>query len=141
KKHLTWNQIAELSDKGISFGSHTVTHPDLSSLNSNDLEYEIRQSKETIEDKIGKSIDTFSYPFKFPDKKKAFINHLRTLLQKYGYHYGVSTRVGTTSKEDDRYFMKRIPANSGDDILLFRAKLEGGYDWLFPLQKLRKSWN
>ncbi|MEN6373606.1 MAG: polysaccharide deacetylase family protein [Smithella sp.] len=138
KAHLTWNQISELADSGISFGSHTVTHPELSNLSNKDVEYEIRQSKKAIEDNLGKAIDTFSYPFKFPDEKKVFINDLRKILQKCEYHHGVSTRIGTTSKSDDIYFMKRIPVNTDDDIPLFKAKLEGGYNWLNKPQYIYK---
>jgi peptidoglycan/xylan/chitin deacetylase (PgdA/CDA1 family) len=130
--------VRELHDQGISFGSHTVTHPELTSLSNKDVEYEIRQSKKAIEDNLGKTIDTFSYPCKFPDANKAFVKDLREILQKHGYHHGVSTRIGATSKRDDRYFMKRIPINSGDDISLFKAKLEGGYNWLHKPQYLYK---
>jgi len=34
--------------------------------------------------------------------------------------------------------MKRIPVNSCDDIPLFEAKLEGGYDWLNAPQNFFK---
>ena len=138
KECLNWAEVRELHDKGVSFGSHTVTHPALSSLSIKDAEYEIRQSKKTIEDNLGKTIDTFSYPFKFPDEKRAFIKDLRNLLQKHGYHQGVSTRIGITYENDDLYFRKRIPINSQDDLLLFKAKLEGGYDWLYNVQRLFK---
>lgn len=138
KEHLDWSQVSELSDIGISFGSHTVTHPELSSLRNEDIEYELMQSKKTIEDKLGKSIDTFSYPYKFPGTNKAFITLLRKMLRKNGYNLGVSTRIGTTSKKDDQYFMKRIPISSDDDISLFKAKIEGGYDWLYKVQHLSK---
>lgn len=138
KEHLEWSQVSELSDIGISFGSHTVTHPELSGLRNEDIEYELMQSKKTIEDKLGKSIDTFSYPYKFPDTNKAFITLLREMLGKNGYNFGVSTRIGTTSKKDDIYFMKRIPINSRDDISLFQAKLEGGYDWVYWPQLFSK---
>ena len=136
---MTWDEVRQLSREGINFGSHTVTHPELISLRHEDLEYEVRQSKETIEDKLNKPVDTFSYPFRFPDGNKTFIKNLRNLLQKLGYHYGVSTRIGITSKRDDIYFMKRIPVNSGDDIPLFQAKLEGGYDWLYRAQHTYKK--
>lgn len=131
--------MRELHSKGITFGSHTVTHPQLSDLSSVEVEHEIKLSKEIIEDKLGEGIDTFSYPFKFPEADKAFTKLLRDLLQKHGYHYDVSTRIGTTSKSDDMHFMKRIPANSRDDMAFFQAKLEGGYDWLYKLQRIVKK--
>jgi peptidoglycan/xylan/chitin deacetylase (PgdA/CDA1 family) len=138
KEHLTWDQVSELSDRGICFGSHTVTHPELISLRQEVVEYELRQSKETIKDKLNKPVDTFSYPFRFPEADKVFVNILRELLQRYDYKFGVSTRIGTTSISDDLYFMKRLPINSRDDISFFRAKLEGGYNWIHGLQYLLK---
>lgn len=138
KEHLNWNEVRELSDNGIHFGTHTVNHPKLINLNKKDVEFEISQSKAIIENKLGKSVYSFSYPFKFPEEKKAFTKYLSVLLEKNGYECGVSTRIGTTSIEDDIYFLKRIPVNTSDDILFFTAKLGGGYDWLFTLQYLAK---
>ena len=139
KTHLDWNEILELSRNGIAFGSHTVTHPQLKLLKKEDIEFEIRQSKETIENNLGKPVESFSYPFAFPEEDKEFTRHLRGILQKYGYKHGVSTRIGMTSKKDDTYFMKRIPVNSCDDILFFEAKIEGEYDWLYKAQLLFKK--
>ena len=140
KKHLTWDQVSWLSDRGINFGSHTATHPRLVSLGSEEIEHEIKHSKQIIANKLGKAIDAFSYPFKFPDANTRFKELLRNLLKKNGYTCGVTTRIGLTSRKDDRFFMKRIPANSCDDIPLFRAKLEGGYDWLYKVQCTYKKY-
>jgi len=139
KCHLTWKEILELSNNGISFGSHTVTHPQLKFLQKKDIEFELRQSKEVIEDKLGKPAESFSYPYAFPEEDKEFTKYLRGVLQKYGYKHGASTRIGMTSKKDDIYFMKRIPVNSCDDLLLFKTKLNGTYDWLYYLQYMYKQ--
>jgi hypothetical protein len=40
---------------------------------------------------------------------------------------------------DDPYRLKRLPVNSLDDPELFRAKLEGGYDWMAVSQATIKS--
>ena len=138
KGHLNWQEVRELSDAGISIGSHTANHPQLSELSDTEVEYEIQHSKEIIENNLGSAIDTFSYPYKFPDENKKFKIILRDLLNKHGYKYGVNTRIGTTSKKDDIYFMKRLPVNSADDMSFFQAKLEGGYNWLYQLQYLTK---
>lgn len=138
KDCMVWDEVRQLITKGISFGSHTVTHQQLSTLTHKEVEYEIQFSKESIEDKIGSSIDAFSYPYKFPDEKIRFKNMLRNLLQKHGYGYGVSTRIGTSSKADDIFFRKRIPINNDDDISFFKAKLIGGYDWLYFIQRFAK---
>jgi len=138
KRHLNWNEILELSNNGINFGSHTVTHPQLKLLKKEDIEFELRQSKKVIQDNLGKQVESFSYPFAFPEEDKEFTKHLKAILKKYEYKHGVSTRIGTTQKKDDIYFMKRIPINSCDDISLFKAKIEGGYDWLNAPQNFFK---
>ncbi|MCP4370264.1 MAG: polysaccharide deacetylase family protein [Deltaproteobacteria bacterium] len=138
KKHLSWDAVRDLSNNNIDFGSHTVTHPQLKSIKKEEVEYEIRHSRETIEDKLGEVIDSFSYPFAFPEEDKEFMDFLKGTLYKCDYRYGVSTRIGTASKKDDMYFLKRIPVNSCDDIAFFKAKIEGGYEWLYKHQYIYK---
>jgi len=38
------------------------------------------------------------------------------------------------STKDPIYFLKRLPVNSRDDPAFFKAKLDGGYDWLHYIQ-------
>ncbi len=135
---LTWEEVRELQRMGIEFGSHTVTHPKLVSCNPAELESELRDSKLTIEDELGIPIPSFSYPYAFPETSSDFKFRLRALLEECGYRNGVSTILGTMQNLDDRYFLKRLPVSSGDDVALFRAKLEGGYDWLHSVQLLAK---
>ncbi len=135
---LTWSEVRELQKFGTHFGSHTVTHPQLRTLGPKDLETEIRCSKRTIEDELGFPVDSFSYPYAFPETDARFRERLGGLLEKNGYQNGVSTIIGTADGTGGQFFMKRLPVNSCDDLLLFRAKLEGGYDWLHPLQYASK---
>jgi len=52
---------------------------------------------------------------------------------------GVSTVIGTACRGGDPFFLPRIPVNSHDDLQLFEAKLNGGYDWLHPIQYAYKQ--
>jgi peptidoglycan/xylan/chitin deacetylase (PgdA/CDA1 family) len=63
KRHLSWKQIKEMSQFGFDFGSHTVNHPDLTKINPNWVAYELKKSKEVLEDKLGKEVIFLSYPF------------------------------------------------------------------------------
>jgi peptidoglycan/xylan/chitin deacetylase (PgdA/CDA1 family) len=135
---LTWSEIRELRKEGISFGSHTMTHPQLRFLQPDDIRYELKNSKEIIEDRIGGKIDLFSYPYAFPEDKK-FKAYIGKSLEECGYKGGVSTMIGLADKKDERFFLKRLPINSDDDIPLFRAKLAGAYDWLAVPQRIYKT--
>ena len=134
KQCLTWGKIRELTEAGISFGAHSVTHPRLHRLRMEQLEYEIRVSKSEIEDRTGEAVRSFAYPFAFPEADHAFRSTFCGLLTKHGYTSGVSTIIGTAHRGSDRYLLERLPVNTWDDLNLFNAKLEGGYNWLHPLQ-------
>ena len=138
KECITWNEVRELHGKGVTFGSHTVTHPRLSLLELQHVEFELKHSKERIQNEIGEPIDSFSYPFAFPEEDKHFTANLRVLMQSVGYNNGVTTTIGTITPADNLLFLKRIPINSFDDLPLFRAKLDGAYDWLHQIQYLFK---
>ena len=135
---MTWGEVRELYGAGIAFGSHTVSHHQLTTLTAPEVEEEIRGSKEAIEDRLGGSVDSFSYPFAFPETDRLFKRTLRDLLVAQGYQNGVTTVIGTCRSKSDCFFLPRLPANSWDDRCLFRAKLEGAYDWLHYFQYVAK---
>jgi len=138
KDCLTWNEIRELRNHGIYFGSHTVTHPQLSSLDVSAVKSEIVNSKQALEENMGERVDCFAYPYAFPEEKASFVRMLRDTLMDAGYQQGVSTRIGTARPREDCYFLPRLPMNSLDDMALFEAKLQGGYDWLYSVQYASK---
>lgn len=139
KECLSWNEVRKLHNEGIMFGSHTVNHPKLYKMTINDIEYELKHSQKKIEDETGEAVESFSYPFAFPDHDKDFIILLKSMLKKCGYKSGVSTKIGLSSKTDESLFLKRLPVNFFDDNLFLQAKLEGAYDWIFRFQLLYKS--
>ncbi len=138
KECMTWNEVRHLQSKGINFGSHTVTHPQLNNLSAKEIENEIKLSKQKIEDETGIIVKSFSYPYAFPEDNEFGIT-LRALLKKCGYTNGVTTKIGTANKGGDTFFQPRLPVNTADDILFFRAKLQGAYDWLSVPQTFIKS--
>jgi len=136
--YLTWNDVRELHKEGICFGAHTVTHPDLHSLAPDQIEYELGCSKELIEDRLGVAVESFSYPHGFPEEDKDYATYLEDVLCNLGYKHGVTTILGRANRKTNRFFLPRLPVNSLDDPSFFRAKLEGGYDWLHWPQLLKK---
>ncbi len=138
KECLNWEEIKDLSNNGIKFGSHTVNHPQLKNLTKDMKEYEISRSKEIIEDNLDIPINSFCYPYAFPEEDQKFMSFIKDLMQKYNYKYCLTTRIGTSWIEDEN-FIKRIPVNSDDDLKFFKAKLDGAYDWIHSFQFLSKN--
>jgi peptidoglycan/xylan/chitin deacetylase (PgdA/CDA1 family) len=143
KECLTWNEVRELNRHGIAFGSHTVTHPQLHDLTPANIRQEIADSKQVIEDKLGEGVDSFAYPYAFPQIDTEFKKMLREELCAAGYRTGVCTTVGRADCRSEPLFMERLPVNSCDDEPLFQAKLMGAYDWIAKFQyaaKIGKSY-
>jgi peptidoglycan/xylan/chitin deacetylase (PgdA/CDA1 family) len=135
---LTWAEVRELNHHGIRFGSHTVTHPQLRDLSPSAIKDEISGSKKTIEEKLGSEVDSFAYPYAFPQTDTDFRNMLRDLLLQASYRNGVCTIVGLARSKSDPFFMERLPVNSCDDDVLLQAKLAGAYDWIAKFQYVSK---
>jgi peptidoglycan/xylan/chitin deacetylase (PgdA/CDA1 family) len=136
---MTWEQARQLALEGVSFGSHSISHRKLIDLSLTQVQHEIRHSKEMLESRIGRPINSFAYPYAFPEQDGRFMQHYRNMLESSGYCAGVTTVIGTTAPQDDRFFLKRLPINDFDDLRFFEAKLEGAYDWLRLAQRYSKK--
>ena len=59
---ISWPQVIEMAASGIEFGSHTVSHPNLTRITDEDLNYELAESKHMLEFHLQQPIDTIAYP-------------------------------------------------------------------------------
>lgn len=138
---MTWSQVRELHRHGITIGSHTVSHPQLHNLCKTLIRHELFDSRKTIQDKISAPVDTFAYPYAFPQADTAFREMLHEYLCDAGYVSGVCTTVGRAGPHSEPLFLPRLPVNGADDRDLLHAKLTGAYDWVgwpqFMLKRLR----
>jgi peptidoglycan/xylan/chitin deacetylase (PgdA/CDA1 family) len=62
-RHLDWPAVREMSSRGVTFGSHSASHVDLTRLAPETVHTDLERSKRAIEDAIGKPVRTLSYPF------------------------------------------------------------------------------
>jgi len=91
---LSWDEIREMDKYNISFGSHTVTHPVLSSIYKNDVLQEISESKKIIEEKIQKPVTTFAYPY---GKEEDYNDEVIRILKDNGFEICCTTIPGSES--------------------------------------------
>lgn len=134
KECLTWAEVRELHDKGISFGSHTQGHPELNRLPWERVRQELLESRLRIEDELHTPVTSFCYPYAFPQEDRDFVLRFKRELVDQGYRSAVTTVIGRTGHESDLLSLARLPVNQGDDEKLFEAKLLGGYDWMAGVQ-------
>ncbi len=60
---LTWEQLAELDAHGWEIGSHTRSHPHLTTLDDATLDEELRESRAECERRLGRPCTTLAYPY------------------------------------------------------------------------------
>lgn len=111
---MTWDQVKELASAGIAFGSHTVTHPDLTKLSPAEVERELAESKLAIEQHTGTTVEHFCYPYgKWnPAVRDATLRHYRSAC---------STIAGTVRGTNDHRLLPRVDAHYVRDPRWFRA--------------------
>jgi len=127
---LTWAEIGETVRAGIEYGSHTVSHPKLVDLPWETIASELRESKQVIEQRLGRPVPSFAYPYAFPRADKSFTARFCTMVAEAGYESCVTTEIGRAVRGASPLRLKRLPVNDEDDTRLLAAKINGGYDWL-----------
>lgn len=128
-KMLSWNQMKEMSQNGITIGAHTLTHRDLKSIALEEARNEILGSKEEIERQIGKRVDYFSYPF------GRYNDEIAKLVRTLGFR-GVFGELGTIQRGANVFRLKRIPIGGSDTFLMFTMKLTSAIDWIEKIEKI-----
>ena len=61
-KMLSIEDIKFLNEQGVEFGSHSHTHPILTEINQEEIYYELKHSKQILENILNKEIKTLAYP-------------------------------------------------------------------------------
>ena len=118
--YLTKSQVKEIADSNlVSIGSHTKTHPTLTGLNSEQLDYELRESKKGLEKLIGKEVKTICYPTGAYNKK------VLEYTSKY-YDYGLAIENGVQKMYDDynKLAIKRFRVYRNTSFSKFKSMVD-----------------
>lgn len=60
---MGWDELARLADSGWEIGSHTRSHPRLSTLRGPSLDEELTLSRAEIEQRLGRPCESLAYPY------------------------------------------------------------------------------
>jgi len=128
---LTWDEIGELDRSGtLRFEAHSVTHPNLLTLEDEAAKEEIAGSKLALEGRLGRAVDAFCYPAGlFGEREQRFV-------AEAGFRVAVSCEPGVNVPGIDLLALRRRQIDARDGLVDFRAKLGGGHDTPLPLRGL-----
>jgi peptidoglycan/xylan/chitin deacetylase (PgdA/CDA1 family) len=112
---MTWEQVGEMADAGVDFGSHTLTHPSLPGCDPAQLELELEGSREPLARRLGRC-DSIAYPFGHWDARVA------TATAKAGYRSAFTLPAGH-QRTVTPLSIPRVAVDHRDDRRRFSAKL------------------
>ena len=123
---MDWADAHQLLAEGHEIGAHTVDHPDLAMIGSDEVCAQLSGCYKLIKDRVGVAPLHFAYPN--PILKPDVPQHVRKLVQEAGYHTAVSAQTVLTKASEDSLSMPRLPAMEGSDEFgwqLFRSMTGG----------------
>jgi peptidoglycan/xylan/chitin deacetylase (PgdA/CDA1 family) len=113
---LTEHQVRSLLKAGWEIDSHTLTHPDLTSLDDAALARELSESRSELRRRFGVGANFFAYPAGRYDAR------VRAATRAAGYTAATTVEEGVASRRDDAFALPRTRVNASDsaDSLLAR---------------------
>ena len=117
---MTAEQVRELPRRGISVGSHSLTHPRLPELDDTALGQELRESRERLSELAAHPVDLLAYPYGLHDERVV------RMARAAGYVGACSTRSGFNTSDVDPMALRRIDVYGTDSLRAFQHKLELG---------------
>lgn len=99
--NLTVKQMKEMMTHGMSFQSHTVNHPDLSTTDKATQKVELTDSIDFLENKLNTKVNTIAYP-------SGRYNQTTLDLAKKTYKLGLTTNEGLASAKDGLLSLNRV---------------------------------
>jgi peptidoglycan/xylan/chitin deacetylase (PgdA/CDA1 family) len=108
EEYMTWDQLDELQGSGaVDLVSHSMSHPRFRYVTGEWLDWELARSKEILEKRGGRSVETFVFPYGSP---KGVTDAVRQSLRKNGYRFALLTEPGIVTRTSDRFRLPRVDA-------------------------------
>ena len=120
--------IASLDGVVLEFEAHTLTHPNLLTLDDVRAKNEIQGSKAVLEELLGRPVTVFCYP------AGAYSEREVRLVAAAGFSTAVTVDPGLNTRGTDPLRLHRSAVEPTDALVDFRARMAGGHDSPLPLQ-------
>ena len=117
--YVTWQDVVSLKENGWEIGSHTYNHVALAKATPEELDAELKNSKEFL-NKFDPSfnVNTIAYPF------GSYNEDVYSALSKNGYVAAATGIDGVNTAETPAYQLYRVNIfNDGKDVKMFAKRL------------------
>ncbi|ALV25163.1 polysaccharide deacetylase [Campylobacter iguaniorum] len=114
---LNAEQIQKMQSSNlIEFGSHTLGHVNLATINANELQNELQTSKKDVENITQTPCTAFAYPY------GKYNENIKNAVINAGYKNAVIVKRGLYTPNDDKFEIKRIGVLGTESFFDFYLK-------------------
>ena len=106
-------QLRAMADRGHEIGSHSLGHPDLTTVSAGQLYTEVADSKAILEGIIGRPVSFFAYPY------GAYDGRAIDAVASSGYRGGIAAWGGQDWSPDKRWVEPRVEVSGALSIWEF----------------------
>ncbi len=112
---MSWGQIKEMSDAGVTIGNHTRTHLHMAAATIERSRSEIRHARQRLADELSVEPSLFAYPYGEAS------DEVRELVAAEGFKAAFGQHSGVAHSADDIHFVPRFAFNERfGDLTRFR---------------------
>ena len=130
---ISWAQIQQMQKKGITFASHTCSHPMLNKIPLDQARYEIEASRDKLEQGLGVGVESFCYPY------GEYNQEVADLVKEAGYTAACITDHGNRHIKEDLFTLRRVFIWPDTSLWRFVYYLSGVYDYEQARKRRRKA--
>jgi peptidoglycan/xylan/chitin deacetylase (PgdA/CDA1 family) len=137
ERYMAWSELSALREAGVTVGSHAHTHRSLGRLEPSEVRDEAARSRQVLEDRLGRPVTSFAYPFGTPSHYNAQTGRI---LAEVGYTTAFVSTHGCIGRGDDPIRLPRIKVEGGERIWMFRRCCGGAMDAWAVMDHLVSRW-
>jgi len=122
---MDWASLRDLTGHGIEIGAHTIHHPRMTHLSADEIGREVSDCQREIEDRIGKPVRSFAYPYGDSNAQA------RQIVRQY-FDVACGVRLDYLEAASDLFDLPRLDAYYLRDPFWFKRAVTpvgGMYVW------------
>lgn len=104
-RYMSWEQLRELADDGVTIGSQTGSHPHMPDIGAAAIRVELQKSNARFEKELGSVPDLFAYPYGETNLEVMELVRKEGFVAAFGQHSGA---IGTGG---EMYYLPRFAMN------------------------------
>ena len=133
---MSWSEIEAAPSAGIEIAAHSATHLQLDQIQPIRLRHELSQSKQVLEDHLGRPVVSMAYPYGYSSRR------VRGFAAETGYLQAAAVANSTANPTSDPFKIPRLTVRRSTSLDSFARIVNGDRlgQYYAPARALTAGW-